>query len=167
MEQDPTHPDPAQGVTSLILGIGNTILTDDGVGVYAARRAADLLAPGEPVAVTETENGGLELVEIIAGYARLVLIDAIVLPEPPGTVVHRRLEDFGITRHVYGAHGFDLPTAVELGRRLGASMPTEVHIVGISVEDPYTVSEEMTPAVAASVEGAADLALRLARGGAP
>jgi len=95
----------------------------------------------------------------------LILVDAVILPDAaPGTLVHRRLEDFRITRHVYGAHGFDLPTAVTFGRQLGAQMPDEVHIVGIVADDPYTVCEEMTLAVAAVVDEAAALVVRIALG---
>lgn len=151
-------------IGTVILGVGNTILTDDGIGIHVARRAGEMLGGGD-VEVRETERGGLEIIELVAGFQRLVLVDAYLLPgASPGTVVHRHLQDFGSTLHVFGAHGVDLPTALRFGAALGETMPEEVHIVGIVAEDPYTLGEDMTPALQAAVEPAARLVASLARG---
>lgn len=149
---------------TVVLGVGNTILTDDGIGIHVARRAQALLV-GTDVEVRETERGGLDVIELVTGFQRLVLVDAYLLPgEAPGTVVRRRLEDFGDTLHMFGAHGVDLPTALRLGAVLGEEMPGEVHIVGIVPENPYALGETMTPAVEAALEPAARLVADLAVG---
>lgn len=148
---------------TLVLGVGNPIMTDDAVGLRVARRVRERLRPGDPVEVRESHRGGLDLVDLMTGFHRAVVVDAFLLDSaPPGTVLRKDLADFALTQHLFGAHGVDLPTAIALGRELGAAMPEEVRIVGVVVEDPYTLGETMSPAVEAAVEAAAGVVLELA-----
>lgn len=151
---------------TLILGVGNPIMTDDAVGLHVARRAARVLSQRDDVEVKESHRGGLDLIDIMSGYEVAVVIDAFsVTNVEVGTLLVGNLEDVARTNHLYGAHGVDLPTALELGRRLGADMPATVHLVGVVVVDAYTVGEEMNPEVAEAVEPAARVVARLATDG--
>jgi hydrogenase maturation protease len=148
----------------LVLGLGNTILSDDGVGVYAARRVRELLGPGEAIDVAEAELGGFALLDLLEGYRGCVILDAVEWPDlAPGELRALELEAFAPTVRLAAGHQIDLPTALELGRTLGLVMPGRVTIVAVGVEDPRLLGERCTEAVAAAIAPAADLALRLAR----
>jgi len=61
-------------VKTLVLGLGNTILSDDGVGIHIARRIKEKL-PG--IDVIEASAAGFRVVDEIIGYDKLILIDSI------------------------------------------------------------------------------------------
>ena len=150
----------------LVLGVGNTLLTDDGAGVLAARRVGELLADDEPVTVEEAEVAGFALIDLIDGYDRAVIIDALTTAGGvPGTVSEHSLDEFEPASHLAAGHEIDLPTAVALSREMGGSPPSEIHVVCIEAEDVLTVDETCTPAVAEAIEPAARLALEIARKG--
>jgi hydrogenase maturation protease len=151
-------------VRTLVLGVGNTILTDDAVGIRVVERAQEMVGAAAGIAFALTERGGLDLVDLAAGAERLVLADGIVATElPVGTILVRDLDrDFRPSQHLNAAHGVDLPTALAMGRALGVVMPSEVTVVAVVVADPYTVSEGLTPEVEAAVEEAARAVVRIA-----
>jgi hydrogenase maturation protease len=149
----------------LILGLGNTILTDDGVGVYVARRCRDLLGDGELIVVREAELAGFALLDLLDGFERVVVVDAVALPgREPGEVVIRDLSRFRATERLATGHQIDLPTAVRLGEALGREMPGDVTVVGVQVADHRTLGEACTPAVDAVIDEVARRVVALARG---
>lgn len=135
---------------TIVLGLGNTILSDDGVGIYAARALRDDLAGYADV--VEAELAGLDLVEMLAGYGRAVIIDAIELDgETPGTIFRLAPDDLKITPRLASFHDIDIVTALALGERLGLEMPSEVVIYAVQVEDALTIGERCLPAVEAVI----------------
>ena len=133
---------------TIVLGLGNTILSDDGVGVYVARALREELAGAADV--VEAELAGLDLLEMLAGYERAVIIDAIELDgEDPGSVFRLAPDDLKITPRLASFHDIDIVTALALGERLGIEMPFEVVIYAVQVEDALTIGERCLPAVAA------------------
>ncbi len=146
----------------VVLGVGNSIMTDDAVGIITAQALEPLLAEHPNVEVRFSERGGFDLMDLLDGCDHAVIVDAYLVPgTPPGTVLSRRAEDFLGSHHLYAAHGIDLPTALRLGRELGGDMPERVDIIGVVVEDPYTVSEQMTPSVTGAVDEAVERVLAL------
>ena len=151
---------------TVILGLGNTALTDDGVGVYAARRAKELLADDEEIEVEEAEIAGFGLLDLLDGRDRAVIIDAVNRPRcVPGETSLHPVESFEPTSHLISGHEIDLPTAVALGRQLGQSLPSEIYVVGVQVSDDRTLGEACTPEVERAIDTAARLALEVAREG--
>lgn len=149
----------------LVLGLGNTVLTDDGAGVLAARRARELLTPADAIDVAEAEVAGFALIDLFEGYERAVIIDALIAgDDPPGQVSVHRLDAFRPTSHLAAGHEIDLPTAVALATEMGGAPPAEIHVVCIRVADAHTLGERCTPAVEQALEPAARLALQIARG---
>jgi hydrogenase maturation protease len=149
---------------TIVLGLGNTILSDDGVGIYVARALRQELAGRADV--LEAELAGLDLVEMLAGYEKAVIIDAIELDgEEPGTVFRLAPDDLRITPRLASFHDIDIVTALELGRRLGVEMPSEVIIYAIQVEDALTLGEGCLPAVEAVIPSiTAEIAAELVGG---
>ena len=128
----------------LIIGLGNTLLSDDGVGIYVVREIRKL-AQRSDVAFHEASVGGLELLDLIAGYERVIIIDAFQTGQREvGSLLELRPEDLAggsaMTRHQVS-----LPEALELGRQLGVRIPAEVKIYGIEVADSATFHEQCTP----------------------
>ena len=131
---------------TLVLGLGNTILRDDGIGIYVARSLAGCL--GGAADVREAELAGLDLIEILKGYDRAFIVDAIQLDgEKPGSVFRMTPGDIRITPRLASFHDIDLVTALELGKRLGFRMPREVIIFGVQVQDALTLGEGCTAPV--------------------
>ena len=146
---------PATGrEKTLVVGLGNPILGDDGIGWCVAqevkRRAPD--AEVECLAL-----GGLSLMERLIGYDRAVIIDAIQTSEQrTGTVRIFPLAEMAdrTAGHMTAAHDTSLQTALELGRQMGARLPVAITVVAIEADRVYDFSEELSPAVAAAVPAA-------------
>ena len=143
---------------TLVVGLGNPILTDDGVGVKVAYEVERALAStnSNDITVTEASAGGLRLMELMIGYDRVILVDAFMggNGDEPGTVHHMTLDDLRCvspTQHSVCAHDTSLVTALDLGARMGLHLPQEISIHAIEVENVIEFSEEPTPAVAAVI----------------
>ncbi len=145
---------------TLVLGLGNPILTDDGVGVRVAEAVRAALPPDSPIEVSEVSVGGLRLMERVVGYDRVILIDAIeranasAAAPSPGKIHRLTLADLkqiSPTQHSASAHDTSLVTALEMGQRMGLALPGEFIIYAIEVENVIDFGEEPTPAVAAAI----------------
>ncbi len=153
----------------LVIGLGNPILTDDGVGVKVAYAVRNSLALDgrDDVTVTEASVGGLHLMEAMVGYDRVILIDAIQTScAQPGTIQRLTLDDIASampTQHSASAHDMNLPTALEMGRRLDLALPEAIEIFAIEAEDVVTFGETCTPAVDAAIPVVTEMVLRTLR----
>ena len=143
---------------TLVIGLGNPILTDDGVGVKVAYQVERELASGNQKEITVTEAcvGGLRLMEMMVGYDRVILIDALLQANgnKPGTI-HRMnlndLRDISPTQHSASAHDTSLVTALDMGMQLGLHLPSEIDIYAIEVENVMDFNDQPTPAVAEAI----------------
>lgn len=151
---------------TLVIGLGNPILTDDGVGVKVAYQIEKELGDEmrENVDVTEVSAGGLRLMEAMVGYDRVILIDAILHKNgnQPGKISRMTLDDLrriSPTQHSASAHDTTLVTALDAGRELGLSLPDDIIIFAIDVENVMDFSEEPTPDVASAIPKVKDAVL--------
>jgi len=140
---------------TLVLGMGNPILSDDGVGLLVAERLRGTSLP-HGVEVLQSEVGGLRLLELVRGFTRVIIIDALKssdeVARQPGEIVRYEAKDFK-GGHRYGsAHSIGLGTVLELGDRLGYDMPADVTVFAIEAVDVETFGEELSPPVAAAAE---------------
>ena len=147
-----------------IIGLGNSILTDDGVGIYAAREVGRRLADAgcdTNVDIVESEVAGFALMELMAGWKQVILIDSIQFDDlEPGTVVRIKPDDLHTSLRIRSVHDINLPTALELGRQLGLEMPAELTIFGIQAENALTFGESLTDAAARGMNEAVELVLK-------
>ena len=137
---------------TLVIGLGNPLVTDDSVGLRVATELKTRLADRPDVEVDEDFWGGLRLMERMAGYGRAIVIDAIITGAEPGTIHH--LTPGAIpTQRSASAHDVNLPTALEFGRQAGLPLPEDENIllIGIEVENVLDFGETCTPAVQAAV----------------
>jgi hydrogenase maturation protease len=132
---------------TLILGLGNALLCDDGVGIYVAGELKNRVDRPE-VTVMETGVAGLSLLDLMVGYDKAIIIDAIQTTDGKAGQIYRLdPKVFDTALHTASAHGIDFPTALEFGRKLGLHLPQQIIIFAVEVSDVNTFSEECTPEV--------------------
>lgn len=156
---------------TLIIGLGNPILGDDGVGWKVAdvvrqrlqNADSEICNPKSAIEVDCFALGGLSLMERMIGYDSAVVVDAAVTGQPPGTISCMRLDDLPdlSTAHTTSAHDTSLRNALKVGRQMGAYLPETVWVVAVEAERLYDFSETLTPAVEAAVPKAAQAVLDL------
>lgn len=145
---------------TLVLGLGNPILTDDGVGPLVAKEIRDRVDRRE-VTVTETSQAGLNLLDLLAGYDRTIIIDAIqTVGGKAGQIYRLESGALNATRHATSTHDTNLATALELGNKLGLALPKQIDIFAIEVADTSTFSEECTPRVREAIPVCAEMIIR-------
>ena len=149
--------EPIRKVRSVIVGLGNPILTDDAVGLAVARCVHTRLADPE-LDLLEAAVGGIQLIEMLDGYDKAVIVDAI---KTEGGLVgnHYLLDLEGSTRssrRTGMTHEIGLLEGLELGRDVGMHMPDYLRVYGVEVTDPLTFGTEMTDKVKAAVPIVAD-----------
>ena len=158
---------------TLVIGLGNPILGDDGVGWVVAEQVRSALsnpAAGIPnpqsVEVDCASLGGLSLMERLIGYECVILVDAIFTgKQPVGTVSRFLLDDLPdlSAGHSASAHDTSLRNALHVGREMDILLPTDenVTVITIEAEAVYDFSQELSPAVAAAAPLAAKKVLGL------
>jgi hydrogenase maturation protease len=147
-------------VKTLVLGIGNTVLSDDGVGIRVAEQVGKRVSD-PTITVAEACHGGLFLLEAFLGYDHVVLIDAIqTTGGTPGQVYELQPEDFFSARHLSSPHQVDFATALELGKTLGLPMPSSIDVVAVEVGDVTSFRDRCTPEVEKAIPVAVEMALR-------
>jgi len=144
---------------TLVLGVGNPILSDDGVGIRVAHEVANQLNSTQ-VTVVETSAAGLSLLDSIVGYDRVIIIDAIQTEKGEAGQIYRMgAEDFSSTKHFVSPHQVNLATAMELGKMLNLAMPQEITVFAIEAKDITTFSEKCTPEVEKAIPEAVRMVL--------
>jgi hydrogenase maturation protease len=135
---------------TLVLGLGNPILTDDGAGVRVANELERRL--DHEATVMETSLAGLDILDLLADYDRAIIIDAIqTVGGRAGQIYRLDPEVFDATRHAASVHDVNFATALELGRKLGLSLPSRIDIFAIEAADTSRFSEECTPEVTEAI----------------
>jgi hydrogenase maturation protease len=133
---------------TLVLGMGNPILSDDAVGVRLARDLEARLGSIPSVDfLVECSVGGLNLLDVVAGFDRLVVLDAIrTRGGEPGSWYAFTAARLRETRNLSNIHDVNFSTALELGRRLDRAVPRDedVHIFAVEILDDANFSETMT-----------------------
>ena len=134
----------------VVLGIGNILLSDEGVGVHAIKTLASLCTASD-VEIVDGGTAGMELLPLIEGADHLVVVDAICCGRPPGSIM--RLEGAQVPAYFKGKLS---PHQVGLSELLAAlafkgTAPRQVVLIGV---EPATLSLglELSPAVKARLE---------------
>jgi hydrogenase maturation protease len=138
----------------LVIGLGNPILGDDGVGWKIAQAILNQGGFPPDVEVDFLALGGISLMERIIGYDQVILIDAIVTHKHPiGTVLCFDLKDlpYRDIGHMGSPHDTSLPDAIQLGMKLGARLPDVIKVVAVESQNIFDFSEELTPPVESAI----------------
>jgi hydrogenase maturation protease len=132
---------------TLVLGLGNDILTDDAIGLRVVRQLRERVGDQAAVDVRETMEMGLALLDFMVGYREVLLVDSIQTGRAPPGFLHEvdgqeMMKLSGRTPHFLG-----VGDTLALGRQLGLPMPERVRVYAVEVDDPFTLATEMTPAL--------------------
>jgi hydrogenase maturation protease len=133
---------------TVILGVGNVLMGDEGVGVLAARHLIEAGVP-DGVDVVDGGTGGFHLMEYFQDYDRVVLVDATLDGQAPGSVSFIRPRFSSDYPPTLSAHDIGLKDLLDAVYLLGQSPEVILFAVSVAVVDGVTL--EMTPAVADSV----------------
>lgn len=130
---------------TLVLGMGNEILMDDGIGPRLVKRLKSSL----PYTSTNYETawvGGLEILEYIQGFQYVIFIDGIKTKNGvPGDVYYFTPEDYKETLHLSNLHDVSFSTALKLGERLGYQLPESILIIAVEIEEDTVFGKNFTP----------------------
>ena len=149
---------------TLVIGLGNPILGDDGVGWRVAEEVARQTADNPDVEVDCVALGGLSLMERLTGAERVILVDAIFTgTKALGTLSHFTLDQLPdlSAGHSASAHDTSLRNALNVGRSMDIPLPEDrnVLIVAIETNHVYDFTQELSAPVAAAVPQAVALVL--------
>ncbi len=132
---------------TILIGLGNPLLTDDAVGIRVAKSLDS--ESWTDVDIEEASVGGMELVEMMLGYERVIIVDSIITGKKEvGTIRRITPEDFKETRNVSNLHNVGFLQALKIWSETGDDIiPQDIVIYAVEVDDVYTFSETMTPRV--------------------
>ena len=133
---------------TLVLGLGNEMLTDDGIGIKLAKNLEEIHA-SKDVVYQSSAIGGMELIELIRDYDKLIVIDATKTGErQPGEVFHMTLPDFEETLHLSSFHDMSFQTMLKFSKQLGIEVPEQIDIIGIEIKEDLTFSNDYSHQIA-------------------
>jgi hydrogenase maturation protease len=155
-------------VGTIIIGIGNPVLTDDSAGLKIADCLRERLRGWPGVAVTELCCGGINLMEAMAGYDRAIIIDAMTGGGgKAGAVYEFGPAGLAQSRNTWSGHDASLQVAMELGSTVGLRLPEHVQIWAVEAGDVCTFGENLTPDVERAVPLVVDSLVRDLESGQP
>jgi hydrogenase maturation protease len=133
----------------LVLGVGNILLKDEGIGVHVARRLQSMPLPPD-VEVIDGGTGGYELIEFLSERTKVVIVDCLTADVPIGTIMCAPPDRLDLKwGAMYSAHQTGLSELLYHARLLVP--PPAILILGVVVEVPTqpgtTLSELLEPLV--------------------
>jgi hydrogenase maturation protease len=132
---------------TLILGIGNPILSDDAVGILVAKELKKRIVHSN-VEVEATSAISHYLWDIVSGYDKLIIIDSIITGKDKAGSIYRLKPEKLLAEHLPAAsHQLGIIDTLKRGKKLGLSIPDEIVVYAIEVKDNTTFSETCTPEV--------------------
>ncbi|MBI5474292.1 MAG: hydrogenase maturation protease [Ignavibacteriae bacterium] len=134
----------------VVIGVGNSIATDDGAGIRVAQRLRETISDRR-LTIVESERGGLELLNFLEGSSKAYIIDAAwTKSAPPGTITLIRTRSPYAVEPLPSIHTIGLRTVLSFGQSIGMSLPDEVIVFTIEAKEIERFSEECTPEIEAA-----------------
>jgi len=132
----------------LVLGVGNLILGDDGLGIHLVRHLQKHGGFPEHIDFMESEEIGLSILDMASGYDTLLMVDAIQSEDDlaEGTIIYVT-EDKYDNLSGWGSHYIGFFEMKDLAHRSGIPFPEQLHILGVVVNDPFRIDWELSPNV--------------------
>ena len=153
-----------QTMKTLIIGLGNPILGDDGVGWKVANQLTTIIDPDFSVDIDCASLGGLSLMERMLGYQRVIVIDLMETGQSP----EGRVKVFPLAAlenpyagHSASAHDASLMTALQAAQSIGAEIPVRVDVVAIEAKKVYDFADNLSPEIEKAVAVATEEVLKL------
>jgi len=149
---------------TLVLGVGNSVRSDDGVGLHVVQR---LVKDGLPDQVSTAHAGtaGLGILDLIVECDRLIIVDAIDVGMIPGRILELSIDDLEtmMPLHATSSHEADFATVLAFGKKMGLKIPDDVRIMAVQIQDITSFGETCTAQVARAIPEVCDQVRRLCR----
>ncbi len=130
---------------TLVLGLGNELISDDGLGLLAVRRLKE--ENGTSAEIIESGLCGMALLDLFVGFERAIIVDAVKTGRGvPGTIYEYNPDDLGPV-FAPSPHYSGLPELLDTAAQLGLDFPGEIKIFAMEVSDPYTIGGGLTKQV--------------------
>ena len=146
---------------TIILGVGNLILGDDGVGIHVVNEVKKHLSNNSNVTIDEAITGGMNLLDLLLGYEKAIIVDAVKSEDAENGEVKRiPLGDFN-TMHSCNPHDVSLTEAIKMAEKLGEDrIPKEIVVIGIMMKEiPCEFKEKLSRDIASAVPKAVKMTL--------
>ncbi len=145
---------------TLILGVGNPILCNDGVGLYVAQQVKQQVNNPD-VTIEEAFTGGMNLLDLIVGYDKVIIIDAVIDKKGKNGIVKRYHPTELSTVHSCNPHDVSFIEALTVAKKLGEEhLPQDIVVIGISLpERSCEFGEHLSESIAAAVPQAVKMVL--------
>lgn len=142
----------------LVLGIGNLVMSDDGVGVKVVQKLQREYRFAETVEIMDGGTLGLDLLPKLEGIERLIVVDAVETGHEPGTCVRLVGEELPIALETkVSPHQMGLKDLLSVAELIGHS-PREMVLIGVQ-PGSIEMDTELTPEVEAKVDELARMVL--------
>lgn len=144
---------------TIVVGIGNPILQDDGVGIHVMNEVQRHI--NDPTITFETAyTGGFNLLDILQGYDKAILVDAVKQENSRIGDVQRFLLTEASSLHSNNPHDVSLPEALRLAQQLGQhQLPQEIVVIGVVVGDTSTFGDHLSTTVQQAIPHAVRMVL--------
>ena len=136
-----------EGAGTVVIGLGNDLLGDDGFGVIVARKLQEIGIPGADI--VETAEHGLRLLDYLDGYEKAIIIDAYIAEEKGMLRETEIEEDENVAAPTL--HCLSLGEAIFIGRRAGLRLPQHVRLYSVTVLNTFVIGSGLSPEVEAAV----------------
>lgn len=134
---------------NIVVGMGNSILSDDGLGCYLTQR---LQQDNGDYHIVTTNTSGFNLVDYIIEKDRAIFIDSIITGRyKPGQVITFNLKDFKNCQP-FSIHSTDLINAIELYRQFNLPIPPHILFIAVEVKDNFTFKEDFSPEIKQNID---------------
>lgn len=144
----------------LVLGIGNYLMGDEGIGVHVVQKMENMALP-DYLEVLDGGTGGFFLMSVFDDYGKVIFLDATMDGKKSGTITKLRpkfASDFPKTLSVHDVGLKDMVEALYLQDKL-----PELHLVTVSIEEIHPMTMTMTKRVQESIPKAIEAVLELAQ----
>jgi len=142
---------------TLVVGVGNLLRCDDGVGIHVVDRLNEVASY---IDTLDVALGSIEILEAMKGRDRVFIVDAIQTGGEPGTIYRVNLSRGEEPPRITHSHGVDLLTTLKLGDSLfPGQMPREIVLLTVEAKDVTTLNMSCTSKVQAAIEKAVEIIL--------
>lgn len=134
---------------TLILGVGNLLLQDEGVGIHVIHALEKETLPPSTT-LLDGGTGGFHLIGWLEKYDRIIMIDATLDENPPGTIRLIRPHYASDFPPLMSAHEIGLKDMIEVMQLSSGKLP-EIHLFVVSVVNINQVGMTLSPLIKAAV----------------
>ena len=143
----------------LVLGVGNLVLTDEGVGIHVVQRMQQMDLPSH-VEVLDGGTMGLDLLDDIEGRKKVIIVDTVKGGGSPGTLYRMMIDDVeDIPKSRVSLHDIDMTDVFKLADLLKIEKP-EIVIIGVEPKDMESAGMELSPEVEEQIPKVIELVKR-------